>query len=193
MEPIILASASPRRQEILRQMGLTFTVMPPEIHEELTPTLSPEEQTVALAKDKINAVLKKKWDHMFPWVLGADTIIYLDGQIIGKPTSREEAAVLLEGFSGRSHDVVTGLALYNHRKNEIVVRANRTIVSFNPLTRDEMDWYLETGEWQGVAGGYRIQGKASLFIKSIEGSYSSVMGLPIADLYAMLVESGYQL
>lgn len=193
MEPIILASASPRRQEILRQMGLTFTVMPPEIREVLNPALSPEEQTISLAKEKIDAVLKKKWDHMFPWVLGADTVICLNGRIIGKPSSREEAQEMIESFSGTSHHVVTGLALYNHRKNEIVTRANRTIVTFNRLEPAEIEWYLETGEWQGVAGGYRIQGLASLFIRSIEGSYSSVMGLPISDFYGMLRESGYHL
>jgi septum formation protein len=193
MEPIILASASPRRQDILRQVGFVFSVMPPEIKEELDPALAPEDQTIILAKQKIEAVLKKKWDHMFPWVLGADTIISLDGKVIGKPASREEAASLLEGFSGRTHHVITGLALYNHRKGNVIVRSNRTAVSFNRLQSDEIEWYLDTGEWQGVAGGYRIQGKASLFVRSIEGSYSSVMGLPISDFYGMLRESGYML
>jgi septum formation protein len=193
MEPIILASASPRRQEILRQVGLVFTVMPPEIREELDPNLTPEEQTIVLAKQKIDAVLQKKWDHMFPWVLGADTIISLEGKVIGKPASREEALSLLEGFSGKTHYVITGLALYNHRKGNVIVRSNRTSVNFNSLQSEEIEWYLDTGEWQGVAGGYRIQGKASLFIRSIEGSFSSVMGLPISDLYGMLRESGYTL
>lgn len=191
MEPIILASSSPRRQEILKSLGLPFTVMSPHIEECLDARLSPEENAQAIANKKVEYVLSLITDRFLPWILGADTLIYHGGRVIGKAESREEARDILCSFSGQEHIVTTGIALYSGRSKHITCLSQSTKVQFKPLSDTEIEWYLDSGEWQGVAGAYRIQGKAAYFIKSISGQYHSVVGLPISDLYGILRESGY--
>jgi septum formation protein len=191
MEPIILASSSIRRQEILRQLGFPFTVMTPRIDESFPSGMNEAGGVEDISRRKVESVLGTIADRFLPWVLGADTLIFLDGRPIGKPESREEAAEILSSLSGREHSVFTGVALYSGKGKRIIVGHDETTVSFKRLDDAELDAYLDIGEWQGAAGGYKIQGRAAFFIERIEGSYHSVMGLPIYLLYDMLKTAGY--
>jgi septum formation protein len=191
MEPIILASSSLRRQEILKQLGFPITIMSPAIDESFSPTDDPAAIVADLSLKKVQYVLSIITDRFLPWVLGSDTIIYHEGRAIGKPETREEAHAILSSLSGKTHSVFTGLALYSGKTKNTITIVNQTTVRFRKLEEDEMQWYLDSGEWQGVAAGYRIQGKASFFIDRIEGQYHSVVGLPISDFYGILRSAGY--
>ena len=192
MEPIILASSSPRRQDILKMLGIPFQVVLPNIDETLTAGVEAEDVPELLAREKVSAVI-----HSLPsqqeiqWILGADTVIVKDDVIYGKPQDADEAESFLKLFQGNSHYVVTALVLYNGRTKTTTSLVCKTKVTFAPLSDEEIQWYLETGEWHGAAGGYRIQSLASLFISKIEGSQSCVTGLPIYELYDMLKEQNY--
>ena len=194
MEPIILASSSPRRQEILKLLNIPFKVIIPNIDETISSAIEPEEIPEFLARDKVTAVI-----HSLPpqqeilWILGADTIILKEGKIFGKPDSRAQAEAFLREFSGKTHQVITSVVLYNGRKKTFVSKNAVTKVTFSELSDKEINWYLDTEEWHGAAGGYRIQSLASCFIKSIEGTQSCVTGLPIFELYDMFKEQGYSL
>ena len=194
MEPIILASSSPRRQEILKLLNIPFKVIIPNIDETISSAIEPEEIPEFLAREKVTAVI-----HSLPpqqeilWILGADTIILKEGKIFGKPDSRAQAEAFLREFSGKTHQVITSVVLYNGRKKTFVSKNAITKVTFSELSDKEINWYLDTEEWHGAAGGYRIQSLASCFIKSIEGTQSCVTGLPIFELYDMFEEQGYSL
>lgn len=194
MEPIILASSSPRRQEILKLLNIPFKVIIPNIDETISSAIEPEEIPEFLAREKVTAVI-----HSLPpqqeilWILGADTIILKEGKIFGKPDSRVQAEAFLREFSGKTHQVITSVVLYNGRKKTFVSKNAVTKVTFSGLSDKEINWYLDTEEWHGAAGGYRIQSLASCFIKSIEGTQSCVTGLPIFELYDMFKEQGYSL
>lgn len=194
MEPIILASSSPRRQEILKMLDIPFQVILPNIDETLTSSVDTEDIPELLAREKVSAVI-----HSLPsqqeiqWVLGADTVIVKNGRIFGKPQSADEAAESLKEFQGGSHTVITAVVLYNGKQKSTTSRVAKTKVTFAPMTDDEIQWYLESGEWHGAAGGYRIQSLASIFIEKIEGSQSCVTGLPIHELYDMLKEQNYSI
>lgn len=194
MEPIILASSSPRRQEILKMLDIPFQVILPNIDETLTSSVDTEDIPELLAREKVSAVI-----HSLPsqqeiqWVLGADTVIVKNGRIFGKPQSSDEAAEFLKEFQGSTHTVITAVVLYNGKQKSTTSRVARTKVTFAPMTDDEIQWYLESGEWHGAAGGYRIQSLASIFIEKIEGSQSCVTGLPIHELYDMLKEQNYSI
>jgi septum formation protein len=191
MDPIILASGSLRRQEYFRLMGLPFNIIPPLIDENPGENLSPREATEELAIRKVNQIIKLLQGRTPPWICGADTIVSLEGRIFGKPADREDAYKTLNMLQGREHDVVTAVALFNGKTKTTDCRSVVSTVTFSPLTEVEIDWYLNTGEWQGVAGAYKIQGLASCFISNITGSYSSIVGLPIREFYVMLRENGY--
>ncbi|MBO5235651.1 MAG: septum formation protein Maf [Spirochaetaceae bacterium] len=195
MEPIILASGSLRRQEILKMMGIPFKVVIPEIPEELDDSnISAEEFTEKLAANKVKWVTKLiTATQEVPWVLGADTVISLNNKIYGKPSDMNQATQFLQELSGKKHKVVTSLALYNGKLHDFTTRTSVTHVTFSKLSKEEIDWYVATDEWHNAAGGYRIQGFASYFIKKIEGTNSSVVGLPLFELYDMLKEQGYSL
>lgn len=194
MEPIILASSSPRRQEILKMLDIPFQVILPNIDETLTSSVDTEDIPELLAREKVSAVI-----HSLPsqqeiqWVLGADTVIVKNGRIFGKPQSADEAAEFLKEFQGSTHTVITAVVLYNGKQKSTTSRVAKTKVTFSPMTDDEIQWYLESGEWHGAAGGYRIQSLASIFIEKIEGSQSCVTGLPIHELYDMLKEQNYSI
>lgn len=194
MEPIILASSSPRRQEILKLLNIPFKVIIPNIDETISSAIEPEEIPEFLAREKVTAVI-----HSLPpqqeilWILGADTIILKEGKIFGKPDSRAQAEAFLREFSGKTHQVITSVVLYNGHKKTFVSKNAVTKVTFSELSDKEINWYLDTEEWHGAAGGYRIQSLASCFIKSIEGTQSCVTGLPIFELYDMFKEQGYSL
>lgn len=194
MEPIILASGSPRRQETLKTLGIPFQVIIPDINEDLIEGIELEKLPEYLASKKVEYVSKMlPAKQEVPWILGADTIMIMDGKVYGKPTDIDEAIMFLKEFSGKTHTVITSIALYNGKLKYLSTRTAQTKVTFAPLSQDEIDWYISTGEWHNVAGGYRIQGFGSYFIKKIEGTSSTVVGLPLFELYDMLKEQGYSL
>ncbi|MCR5317480.1 MAG: Maf family protein [Treponema sp.] len=194
MYPIILASSSPRRQEILKLLNIPFVVNPANIEESYPSDMKSEKVAEYLAVKKVKAVMDSfDSETEATWILGADTLIILDGKIYGQPKSQEEASSFLHDFQGKTHKVMTGIALYNPESKQIVSRSSTSKVTFSDMSGDEIEWYLNTGEWHGAAGGYRIQGLASCFIKNISGTESAVMGLPIFELYDILKTQNYSL
>ncbi len=192
MEPIILASASPRRQEILKNLKIPYQVIMPNIIENNTSEKNPAELTEYLAKLKVQSVVHSlPPKQVIPWILGADTIISIGGKNLGKPTGPEDAFEFIKMIQGRTHSVYTSIALYNGVKKTTATKTAVTKVTFAPMTQKEIEAYIETGDWHGAAGGYRIQGMASCFITKIEGTQSCVVGLPIFELYDILKSQGY--
>ena len=194
MEPIILASSSPRRQEILKMLKIPFRVIIPNIDETLTTAIELEQIPELLAREKVTAVIHAQpAGQEIPWVLGADTLILFEDKILGKPQTHEMAVEYLQKLQGKTHTVITSIVLYNGHTHETSKRTCKTQVTFANMTDQEIEWYAETGEWHGAAGGYRIQSLASCFVKKIEGSYSGAVGLPIFELYDILKEQGYSI
>ncbi len=185
MEPLILASRSPRRKEILEKFNIPYTAIPSPLKEEFNHD-PPLEQVKRLSKEKVDALLKTSPSLSSRLILGADTAIVFDGSIMGKPVNAMHAEEMLRHFSGKTHQVITGLTLYNGETKNYLQETESASVSFAPLQEEEIQWYLSTKEWKGVAGGYRIQEKGALLIKSISGSYYTIMGLPIQLFYGML-------
>jgi septum formation protein len=183
----LLASASPRRAELLRAAGLSFEVRVAAVDEAVLPGESPEVYVRRVAEAKAGAVARL--DPTTP-VIGADTAVVVDGQILGKPGDHDDAARMLRLLSGRSHQVLTGVCLVAARGGVEITRLAQTTVEFAPLSPDELDWYVASGEPLDKAGAYAIQGLASRFIERIDGSYSNVVGLPVALLYRMCAEAG---
>lgn len=183
--PLILASASPRRRELLAHLGLAFSVEAADIDE--TPHLEehPVSYTKRLAKEKAQAIALR---HPGGAVLGADTTVVLDHLILGKPADAEDARRMLQLLQGRTHQVITGVAL--HFDTQTIVEAETTMVSFAPMTAETIDAYVATGEPLDKAGAYGIQGIAAQFIPRIEGDYSNVVGLPLARVRQMLLHAG---
>lgn len=194
MEPIILASSSPRRQEILKMLKIPFRVIIPNIDETLTTALEYEQIPELLAREKVTAVIRAQpAGQKIPWVLGADTLIVFEDKILGKPQTHDMAIEYLKILQGNEHTVLTSIVLYNGHTRQTSSRLCKTKVTFAPMTEQEIEWYAETGEWHGAAGGYRIQSLASCFISKIEGSYSGAVGLPIFEFYDILKEQGYSI
>ncbi len=175
---IILASGSPRRKELLAQMGLTFRVVVSSADETVDPATPPEEQVGLLSRRKADAVagLVSAGD----LVIAADTIVVFDGQVMGKPHSAQEAVQMLSLLSGKTHEVYTGFTLRQGERT--VTQAERTRVTFRALTQAEIDAYVATGEPMDKAGAYGIQGLGSLLVSGIQGDYFNVMGLPVCRL-----------
>jgi len=192
METMILASSSPRRSQLLATLGIPFTAVPSGYEEEFDSS-PPIRQVERLAEMKVRSLLQERPDLSGRAILGADTCIDLNGRILGKPADRREAGRYLEAMSGTSHRVLTGISLWNGRQKSIITRTESTIIHVTTLSAAEIEWYLDTGEWEGAAGGYRIQGKGSLFVERIEGCFFNVMGLPIHLFYGMLQSQGYSL
>jgi septum formation protein len=182
---LILASASPRRVELLRAAGVAFDAMPVEVDERPHPGEPPERYVARLADAKASAVRCRVSGSL---VLAADTAVVVDGQMLGKPENEEDAARMLRILSGRAHLVLTGLALQDTAR--ALSHVESTLVHFLPLSESEVAWYVSTGEPCGKAGAYAVQGLASRFVTRIEGSYSNVVGLPIAAVYRLLREFG---
>jgi len=191
MESIILASGSLRRQEYFKMLGLPFSILPAEIDESSVTLTNPAKLTAELAKRKVKKVIEVMNSRLPKWICGADTVIAMDDKIFGKPENREEAASMLSQLSGKQHKVVTSIALYNGSDKKIDCRTASCTVTFAALSEAEIEWYLDTNEWQGVAGAYRIQELASCFITQIKGSPSTVAGLPLHEFYVMLRNNGY--
>ncbi len=184
---LILASKSPRRYDLLKQMGLEFDVIPSHVEEDFVQGESPREHVIRLSEAKAIEVGNRYPDC---WVIGADTIVYIDGQILGKPGNQEEAMEMLKRLNGKEHSVLTGVSVHHLRKGKGDCEAVQTAVKVKPLTEGEMDWYIGTGEPFDKAGGYGIQGIGSFMIESINGSYTNVVGLPLCELIQMLTRLG---
>jgi septum formation protein len=191
MEPIILASGSLRRQEYFKMLGIPFSILPAEVDESLTVQTDPLVLTGELAVKKVEKVIEVMKERLPKWICGADTVIAAEREIFGKPANREEAGKMLKRLSGKQHKVITSVALYNGRETKIDCRNASCTVTFAPLTDSEIEWYVNTNEWQGVAGAYRIQGLAACFITQIKGAPSTVAGLPLREFYVMLKDNGY--
>jgi septum formation protein len=172
-------------------MGLPFRIIPPRINEEAEEAGDPRNFAETLAVRKVKNVLELLKGKNPAWVCGADTLISVDGAVFGKAATRDDAKRMIETLQGRSHQVITAVALYSGKANATDCRSVVSDVAFCPLSEKQIEWYLDTGEWQGVAGSYRIQGLASCFISGIRGSYSSIAGLPLHEFYVMLRENGY--
>lgn len=187
---LALASASPRRAELLRQIGLPFRQFAVHIDETPLEAEPPRQYVQRLALEKARAGmerLRREGYHM-P-VLGCDTAVVVDGEIHGKPRDTAHARHMLHTLSGRSHQVMSGVALCAH--GQAHQRVNISTVSFRYLNDAEINLYLDSGEPFDKAGAYAIQGRAALFVQHLEGSYSGVMGLPVYETGEMLVEAGF--
>ena len=180
---LVLASASPRRRELLAQAGYSFEVHPAHIPEEPYPNEDPAAYVTRLAREKAQAVYNELGDPQAT-VLGADTTVALDDLILGKPESPADAARMLRLLSGRTHRVLTGVALVTATSTEVA--AEVTAVQLLTLTDEEIDAYIATGEPMDKAGAYAIQGRAARWIPRIEGCYFNVVGLPIALVSSLL-------
>lgn len=180
---LILASASPRRAELLDTAGFTFTVQTAAVDESTLPDEAPEPYVLRVARAKAEAV-SERCRQPGTVVLAADTTVVAGGLILGKPEGREDAIRMLTLLSGSVHDVYTGIVVIGDRGMlEDVVR---TRVRLLPIGQDDIQWYVDTGEPDGKAGAYAIQGRASRFVDWIEGSWSNVVGLPVATVHQML-------
>lgn len=180
----ILASRSPRRKELLGLILPAFSVQVSDADETLEPGTPPEEAVCRLALRKAQAVLALQGDPGEVVVIGSDTVVDVDGKILGKPHSREECLEMLRTLSGREHEVHTGVALL--RGGERRVFADTARVEFWPLTEAEIAWYAATPEPYDKAGGYGVQGRGSVLVKGIRGDYFTVMGLPVSRLWREL-------
>ena len=187
---IILASASPRRRELLERIGITdFTVAAPNVDESVDPSLSPAAMVEQLSLRKARAAA----EHFGPdeLILAADTVVALDGAILGKPRDKDGAFAMLSALSGREHRVYTGVTVL--QGNKIVTQHEETAVTFRALSPDEIWGYIATGEPLDKAGAYGIQGVGALLVSGIRGDYSNVMGLPVFRLGQILREFGLDL
>lgn len=192
MKKIILASASPRRRELLEQIGAVFEVCPAIGEEKITKT-EPGGAAEELSRGKCQEVFQSLEDDVT--VIGADTIVVLDGKILGKPGSADEAVQMLSSLRGRSHQVFTGVTVMSREgeKTQTVTFHESTQVSFYPMSDKEIEEYVSDGEPMDKAGAYGIQGKGAVFIREIRGDYNNVVGLPVARLYQELKNMGIQI
>ena len=182
---LVLASASPRRAELLTAAGFTFDVLPVDVDERVRPDERPADYVRRLASEKSARALERlPGSAAAVIVLGADTVVVVDEQVLGKPRDVHDAADMMSRLSGRSHQVMTGVSVRT-AANELI-GVDSSSVTFAPLTPAEIDWYVATGEGRDKAGAYAIQGLAGRFIPRVEGSYSNVVGLPIALIYGLL-------
>jgi septum formation protein len=179
---LLLASASPRRSDLLKQMGVSFTVLAVDIDESRQGDESPVDYVSRLAMEKAQAGFARQ-DGQLP-SLGADTIVVFDGQIFGKPRDQQHAETMLMALSGKVHSVFTAVAIDNGSGTALAVSETR--VEFRTISQSECLIYWQSGEPQGKAGAYAIQGRGGVFVEKLEGSYSGVVGLPLAETEQLL-------
>jgi septum formation protein len=187
MVKIILASASPRRIELLKRIGLDFEAIPSNVDEDTIPKTKPVAYVKKLAKMKARAVAKQVNEGV---IIGADTVVCINDRIIGKPKDREEAIKTLKELSGKSHLVVSGVCVINKYSKKTVTKASKATLRFRELNDRIIDWYLKAGESEGFAGSYAIQGKGAVLADSIKGDYYAIVGLPLSTLYKILEDMG---
>ena len=181
---LYLASTSPRRRALMAQTYISFSVLDIAIDESQRPNELANAYVERLAKEKAEAGFNSVQDDETAVVLAADTIVVLEDKVLGKPEDKEQAQAMLRALSGRSHVVMTAFAI--KAKDQIRVQRVNTTVFFRPITSKEVEWYWQTGEQQDKAGGYGIQGKGGIFVSTISGSYSAVVGLPLAEVMTAL-------
>ena len=182
LDRIILASASPRRAELLRAAGIDFDVRPADIDEAIRPGEAPGDYVSRLAEAKARAVHERDGNQT---VLAADTAVVVDGQILAKPMDEVGAKRMLRMIGCRTHEVLTAVSIF-HPGEIVDTRMDTTTVEFAELSDADIEWYVSSGEPMDKAGAYAVQGLASRFVTRVEGSYSNVVGLPIALVYQML-------
>jgi septum formation protein len=180
---IILASASPRRSELMALAGIPFEVAPADICEDVLPGEKPVDHVLRLSREKAQAAAAKVSGRYF---IGADTVVVLDEKIMGKPVDEDEAFVMLSALSGKTHVVITGFTVFDGESGVCLSRSVQTEVTFKILSEQEIRDYIATGCPMDKAGAYAIQGGAVHFVRSICGSYTNVIGLPMAELYELL-------
>jgi len=183
----ILASASPRRIELLNLLGLRFEVMPSNVDEKFMKGETPRDHVLRLSEEKARMASAL---HPEAWVMGADTIVIINGNVLGKPRTPEEAKEMLGKLSGRIHTVFTGFTVARKSADIIIRNAVESSVLFREVPEDEMAWYIRTQEPYDKAGGYAVQGMGAFFIKKIHGSYTNVMGLPLCEVVDVLKRIG---
>lgn len=184
---LILASQSPRRRELLKQMGISdFCIVTPDIDERMDRSLSPDRLVETISAEKAGAVAARTGEGAL--VIAADTVVALDGAVLGKPADLADARRMLAALSGRRHQVYTGFTVLHHGK--AVTRSEVTEVAFRPLAPEEIDAYVATGEPMDKAGAYGIQGVGALLVEGIRGDYFNVMGLPVCALGRVLAGFG---
>ena len=184
---IILASKSPRRRYLLQQAGLKFSVIPSDFDESSVKLSSPQSYVRRLAEAKAMDIARKYPDS---WIIGADTIVFLENTILGKPASRTEARTMLHSLSGKTHQVLTGYCICCKSLDRFFSAAVTTDVCFKALTPREIDWYINSGEPFDKAGAYAIQGIGTFLVKRINGSYTNVVGLPVCEVLEFLIQEG---
>ncbi len=184
---LILASNSPRRRYLLEQAGLKFSIVPSEFNESSVILSSPESYVKRLAEAKAMDI-----SHKYPdsWIIGADTIVFIDNRILGKPVSRADARRMLSRLSGKTHQVHTGYCICCQAQDRLFSETVTTDVSFKRLSEKEIDWYIDSGEPFDKAGAYAIQGIGTFLVKRINGSYTNVVGLPVCEVLEYLIQQG---
>ncbi|MCL5019448.1 MAG: Maf family protein [Patescibacteria group bacterium] len=187
MKKIILASSSPRRKQVLEQVGLNFTVEVSDYEEKPISGVKPHEFVETLSFGKAKAVAKNHEDAI---IIGADTIVVLNNQILGKPKTKEDARGMLKKLSGNTHSVFTGFTIIDTKNNKTITNHVETKIRFRNLSGKEISKYVETEEPMDKAGAYGVQDRGALFVEYIEGDYSSVMGLPILKIFEVLKTLG---
>jgi len=185
--PLILASASPRREELLRLLGLDFQIIPSRADETFFINEKPGEHVLRLAENKAHTIAQV---YPLAWVLGADTIVVIDGEVLGKPPDPAAAGRMLAKLSGRTHEVFTGFALLRLSGHVVIKELVRAAVTFRSISEDEKMWYIQSTEPYDKAGAYAVQGLGAFFIKEIQGSYTNVMGLPLCEVVDAFKKAG---
>lgn len=186
-QKLILASQSPRRRYLLKQAGLDFSVIPSHVDESSIALSAPALYAKELAQAKALDISEK---HPDSWVIGADTIVLIDGLILGKPDSKQHAVQMLNRLSGQTHQVITGYCICKKTSGKLIVDSVTTDVTFKSLSAKEIDWYTHTSEPFDKAGAYAIQGLGTFLVRSINGSYSNVVGLPVCEIIEHLIREG---
>ena len=184
---LILASKSPRRKELLEQAGLIVTVVPSRVDEDGIKFTAPENLVKTLAEAKARDVAGA---YPESWVIGADTIVLIDGEILGKPDSTETARQMIQQLNGQTHEVFTGYAIFCEAMKTCISGVEKTDVHFKNLSQQEIEWYIQTDEPYDKAGAYAIQGLGSFLVKRICGSYTNVVGLPVCEVLEHLLKRG---
>jgi len=184
---LILASSSPRRRDLLSSIGLTFQVVPAELREIPSPHETANDFALRVAEKKALAV-GNQYPHA--WVMGADTVVVLEGEILGKPHDREDAKGMLRKLAGREHVVITGYVLVKVAEGKKMGGVGETRVKIDALGEREIEWYVNTGEPFDKAGSYGIQGKGAFMVEWIEGSYTNVVGLPLCQVIRLFKAAG---
>ena len=184
---LILASKSPRRRYLLEKAGLEFTVIPSKVDENSVILSTPDSYVKCLAEAKAGDISNRYPDS---WIIGADTIVFIDNTILGKPASRDEARAMLTSLSAKTHQVLTGYCICHKATGHFISECVTTDVNFKKLSEKEIDWYINSGEPFDKAGAYAIQGIGTFLVKRINGSYTNVVGLPICEVLEYLIKEG---